>query len=341
METKDSRARILIVDDDEKNIKLLRIMLGDTYDIDTATNGREGVEKALEVIPDIILLDIMMPEMDGYAACRAIREEKSLKMVKIILLSAKAFLKDRLDGYEAGADDYLSKPFEESELHSKIRVFWRLVQTEKRLRDWNTDLEMEVARRTSEQYAILVTNAVSGLPNANQLDIDLRKKKGFRLYMLKMNSYDEMLCAFGTEMADRLICLVSKKLADLLTENDQLYHYRTDEFAIISYEKTNSPDQFFYSFVEKVSTEAIQLGNISVNIVFSGSAADDSAANILNNAYLALLSANIRGPMSFVEYTPDSEMEKNIVSNLSWSYRIGKGINENLIVPYYQGIRNN
>jgi len=122
--------KILIVDDDETNCEVLIEILEDHFKLEVANSGIEGLEKALVFKPDIILLDIMMPGMDGYEVCRQIKQHSTIATTKIILVSAKRMLKDRLIGYEAGADDYITKPYDHNELIAKIKVFSQLKYTE-------------------------------------------------------------------------------------------------------------------------------------------------------------------------------------------------------------------
>jgi signal transduction histidine kinase len=124
------RSRILVVDDNPTNIKIAKVVLGETYHLATAVTGEEALQIAPEFRPDIILLDIMMPGIDGYEVCRQIRDNPALRHTKIIMVSAKAMVSERLEGYEAGADDYLTKPFEEEELLAKVRVYMRLKSVE-------------------------------------------------------------------------------------------------------------------------------------------------------------------------------------------------------------------
>ena len=124
------KARILIVDDDPVNVEIICEILGSDYNLATANGGREAVSSAEQFKPDIILLDIMMPDINGYEVCRIIRRNKELKLTKIILVSAKQMLEDRLEGYKAGADEYISKPFDAEELKAKIKIFLRLKSVE-------------------------------------------------------------------------------------------------------------------------------------------------------------------------------------------------------------------
>ena len=115
--------KILVVDDEELLVKGIRFNLqNDGYDVITCTNGLEALQAAKTQSPDLIVLDIMMPEMDGLTACARIREFSN---VPIILLTAKADDMDKLMGFEHGADDYLTKPFNILELKARIRALLR------------------------------------------------------------------------------------------------------------------------------------------------------------------------------------------------------------------------
>ena len=115
--------KILVVDDEELLLKGIRFNLqNDGYEVFTGYNGMEAVQLAKELQPDLIILDIMMPEMDGLTACSRIRE---FSEVPIILLTAKAEDMDKLMGFEHGADDYLTKPFNVLELKARIRALLR------------------------------------------------------------------------------------------------------------------------------------------------------------------------------------------------------------------------
>ena len=130
MKKREDNGKILIVDDDPLNVDIIKEILGNRYYYKVAYSGGEALEIAEHFHADIILLDIMMPDIDGYEVCRKCRVNKKLSLTKIILISAKQMLVDRLEGYRAGADDYLTKPFEPEELLAKIKVFLRLKSIE-------------------------------------------------------------------------------------------------------------------------------------------------------------------------------------------------------------------
>ena len=125
-----AKKRILVVDDDTNSIAIAEELLGGDYNLKTAATGEEALEIALDFIPDLILLDVIMPGIDGYEVCRQIRSNKTLQYTKIIMVSAKAMTTERLEGYKVGADDYIIKPFDEDELLAKVRVYLRLKSVE-------------------------------------------------------------------------------------------------------------------------------------------------------------------------------------------------------------------
>jgi signal transduction histidine kinase len=125
-----SKRKVLIVDDVSTNVLLIKRILESDYTIKTAQSGEEALDILPGYRPDIILLDIMMPGMDGYEVCKRIRNERRYSFIKIILVSAKTLIDDRLKGYEVGADDYVTKPFVKRELLAKTNVFARLKHEE-------------------------------------------------------------------------------------------------------------------------------------------------------------------------------------------------------------------
>ena len=121
--------KILIVDDISQNVEIIKTFLEDIYILDTAESGEEALEKVPVFRPDLILLDIKMPTMDGYEVCETIRQNEDYNHIRIMMVSALTLIEERMKGYEAGADDYITKPFVAEELEAKIRVFLNLKRT--------------------------------------------------------------------------------------------------------------------------------------------------------------------------------------------------------------------
>ncbi len=145
-----NRRKILIVDDSPSSVAIMERVLGDTYHLAIATCGEEALEVAPIFAPDLILLDIMMPGIDGYETCRRLRTHPTLHHTKVIFVSGTDMVSDRLEAYAAGADDCLSKPFAPKELLAKVQVYLRLKGTEDALRQARDELEQRVQARTEE-----------------------------------------------------------------------------------------------------------------------------------------------------------------------------------------------
>ncbi|MFP4092599.1 MAG: ATP-binding protein, partial [Cyclobacteriaceae bacterium] len=122
---------VLIIEDNPDVRQFIRQSVAPHYRILEAENGRLGVEMAQQEVPDLIISDVMMPEMDGYQACRLIKEDEKTSHIPVILLTAKAGMEHKLEGLETGADDYLAKPFHTKELLSRIR---NLIRTRQKLK---------------------------------------------------------------------------------------------------------------------------------------------------------------------------------------------------------------
>lgn len=121
--------RVLIADDDPDIVQFVRVSLElEGFEVETASDGREAVEKVLDTSPDLVLLDIMMPEMDGITALRRLRSHPGAANTSVILLTAKALSEDRVRGLELGADDYVTKPFDVTELMARIKAVLRRTQ---------------------------------------------------------------------------------------------------------------------------------------------------------------------------------------------------------------------
>jgi len=117
------KKKILVVDDAEFNRDLLLQLLEDDYEVIMAVDGGEGVKKAEQERPDLILMDLGMPVMDGWEATRRIKANSELKHIPIIAVTSHAMVGDEIQAREAGCDDYLPKPIDENELLRKIKKF--------------------------------------------------------------------------------------------------------------------------------------------------------------------------------------------------------------------------
>lgn len=122
--------RILIVDDDPGSVKLLERVFKNKYELRTAGSGEDALSIISNFRPDLILMDIDMPGLNGYETCARIRADENYCLTKILLVSGHSRLEERLKGYGVGADDYVTKPFDNNELRAKVEVFMKLKRVE-------------------------------------------------------------------------------------------------------------------------------------------------------------------------------------------------------------------
>jgi len=119
-------ARILIIEDDPSVLDILRINLELAgYEVVKATDGVRGLALALQTLPDLIILDLMLPQVDGLTVCQRLRREERTSDIPILMLTALGQTRDKIEGFNAGADDYLTKPFEVQELLVRVRALLR------------------------------------------------------------------------------------------------------------------------------------------------------------------------------------------------------------------------
>ena len=145
-----SQCTVLVVDDTEANLDILVDALGDVYDVSVAMDGESALEAVEEEPPDLILLDIMMPGMDGYEVCSRLKQSPAYAKIPVIFLTALTEVENKTKGFQLGAVDYITKPFEVLEVQARVKTHLSLVLASRELEMQNEILEEKVAERTRE-----------------------------------------------------------------------------------------------------------------------------------------------------------------------------------------------
>ncbi|KKO18207.1 MAG: hypothetical protein DCC43_05005 [Candidatus Brocadia sp.] len=168
-----SKPKILIADDIKQNVKLLRVILAASeYDVVEAYDGEEALAKAKGEHPDLILLDVMMPKMTGYEVCQKLRADEITKNIPIVMITALHEMDDRIKGIEAGADDFISKPFNKAELLARIKSLLRMRPGKEKPGEKDETAVLESILSNLKE-GIIVTDGQWKIRNINQTAYEL------------------------------------------------------------------------------------------------------------------------------------------------------------------------
>ncbi len=212
------KARLLVVEDDVDIANMLKIYFsGMEFDVDVAHRGFDALDKTKHVLPHLIVLDIMLPDIDGYEVCRNLRTNTRTSHIPVIFLTQKDERSDKLQGLELGADDYITKPFDIEEL--KLRV--------------------QGAIRRSERESL--TDPRSGLPAGRLIEEQLRRiirEKDWALLDMRVNHFDPFKDVYGFVAGDDVMrftaMLIGEVVDEMGTKNDFIGHAGGDNFIIIT-----------------------------------------------------------------------------------------------------------
>ncbi|HET6821044.1 MAG TPA: response regulator [Anaerolineales bacterium] len=215
------KARLLVVEDDIDIGNMLKIYFsGMDFDVDVAMRGKDALEKTKQVLPHLIVLDIMLPDIDGYEVCRNLRTNMRTSHIPVIFLTQKDERSDKLQGLELGADDYITKPFDIEEL--KLRV--------------------QGAIKRAERESL--TDPRSGRPAGRLIEDHLRRiirEKGWALLDTGINHFEPFKNVYGFVAGDDVIrftsMLIGEVVDELGTTSDFIGHAGGDNFIIITKEE--------------------------------------------------------------------------------------------------------
>jgi DNA-binding response OmpR family regulator len=192
-------SKILIVDDEPFNVDYLEQELEDLgYETVSASNGQEALAQVAAAPPDLILLDVMMPIMDGFTVCRRLKSDDETRLIPIIIMTALDAIEDRINGIEAGADDFLTKPVNQRELMARIQTALRLKHT--------VDRKLGELRRMKDHFAKFVPEAVKRLVAANPEAPELiKRERDVSVLFLDISGYTRLSERLPPEVLNRLI----------------------------------------------------------------------------------------------------------------------------------------
>jgi diguanylate cyclase (GGDEF)-like protein len=237
-ERPESQSRILVVDDHEDNIEVLRVRLESWgYGTDAVYDGASAIAYVEATPPDLILLDVMMPEISGIEVARRIKANRSLPFIPIIMQTALDSTEDKVEGLEAGADDYITKPIDFAELKARLRSMLRI----KRLQEALEEREKELLEVNERLRHMSLTDGLTGLDNRRHLNERLeemfshakRLDEPFACVMCDLDKFKTVNDTYGHQAGDEVLKQLSAILKEEAREIDRVGRYGGEEFMLL------------------------------------------------------------------------------------------------------------
>lgn len=239
------RSTVLIVDDSPSDLALISGILKDLYQVTIANSGERALNIAkTDTPPDILLLDIMMPVMDGYETCRQLKASPKTRDIPVIFLTSETEIKDDIKGFELGAVDYITKPISPPVVLARVQTHLQLKQLRDYLKETNEFLETEVQRRKQAEERIHHTalhDSVTGLPNRALLGDRLqqaiatsdRDKTHVAVLNIDLDKFKPVNDTFGHGVGDLLLKEAGQRMLDCVRKSDTVARIGGGEFVVI------------------------------------------------------------------------------------------------------------
>ena len=238
-----SKAKILLVEDDKLQAKAAKDFLEDSgYEVIWAENGRSAIKVAKTQPVDIILLDLMLPDLDGNEVCRWLKYDKDTRGIPIIILTVKGSTMEKVAGLKAGGDDYLPKPYSEIELNARIYACLRMKVLQERLREKNRQLE-EVLLKVE---ALAITDSLTELFNRRYFETIIEKEFSRTIryqsptscLMIDIDYFKKINDEYGHHSGDMVLREVAKIIKSSVREIDTIARWGGEEFIVLLPETT-------------------------------------------------------------------------------------------------------
>jgi diguanylate cyclase (GGDEF)-like protein len=281
-----ARPLVLIVDDDPDMRMLAHIQLIDGFDVIQAADGQACIELAAAHAPDVILLDVMMPGMDGAQALTALASDPGTAEIPVIFVSVLSAVEDKVRGLESGAVDYIAKPFEPTELRARVRAAAR------------TKARHEEALRGADG------DALTGLPERGAFETRLveeisrarRSASALSLILIDIDQVDKVNERFGRGSGDQLLREIAGELTEKLRNSDILFRYGGDEFAVILPD-TNVSTAYLAGERLRTAIAKVQIQGqaITASVGIADHSPGRTAEDLIGRAEIALLRAKESG----------------------------------------------
>jgi diguanylate cyclase (GGDEF)-like protein len=353
-------ADILIVDDTLENLVFLADVLeSQGYLVRKARSGEMALRAVTAAQPDLILLDICMPDMDGYELCRRLKRNSATASVPVIFLSALGDAVDKVKAFDLGGVDYITKPFQAAEVLARTRNQLLLKAAAAAVHRLNQQLEMKVQQRTAQLEAanaqlmdMAYHDDLTGLPNRTQLTQGLAKAIAqmqtdpdyqFALLFLDCDRFKLVNDSFGHAAGDALLVDIAQRLAPCLQSEDTLARFGGDEFVILLHQAADAKaaQAIAQALLDALASRfSLPQGDIfitaSIGVVMSNPTQHYRTEHMLRDADTAMYCAKTAGKARYSLFDPS--MQQASADLLKIETDLHRALQQGELVPYYQPI---
>jgi diguanylate cyclase (GGDEF)-like protein len=302
--------KILLVDDSKLIMGFGKSILSkEGYEVSYAPNGHEALEMVSLETPDLILLDVVMPGMDGYEVCKRVKADEKARDIPIIMLTSKGETADKIKGLNLGAVDYITKPFDAGELIARVKTQLRVKELHKALQEKNRELQ-ELANKDGltnlYNHRYLQERLIKEIERAKRYNIDLS------FVLIDIDHFKHFNDTYGHQTGDVILKTLGLILNKTLRESDMAARYGGEEFALILvHTGSNTAQEAVERLRRTVEAYKFEVDNdhfqvtISLGIASFSQKAIDTAKDLVECADKALYMAKNKGRNRVEIYRPE------------------------------------
>ena len=338
MTDKNKRARILVIDDAPTNLHVLTAALSAEFQVQIATSGAIALELATKHPPDLILLDVMMPEMNGFEVCKLLKAAPALTNIPVIFITAMSDSESQVAGLALGAADYVSKPFKVEIVKLRIR---NLLERE-HLRELIEDKQAELER-------IAKYDPLTGLPNrallADRMSLALlqtqRRGQKLAVAFVDLDGFKAVNDSYGHDAGDHLLITLARRMKQALRDGDTLARLGGDEFVAVLVDladvDASAPmlNRLLAAVAEPVHFgQALLQVSASLGITFYPQAQEIDAEQLIRQADQAMYQAKLAGKNRFCVF--DADQDRSVHAHHESMQRMERALSQGEFVLEYQ-----
>ena len=338
MTDKNKRARILVIDDAPTNLHVLTAALSAEFQVQIATSGAIALELATKHPPDLILLDVMMPEMNGFEVCKLLKAAPALTNIPVIFITAMSDSESQVAGLALGAADYVSKPFKVEIVKLRIR---NLLERE-HLRELIEDKQAELER-------IAKYDPLTGLPNrallADRMSLALlqtqRRGQKLAVAFVDLDGFKAVNDSYGHDAGDHLLITLARRMKQALRDGDTLARLGGDEFVAVLVDladvDASAPmlNRLLAAVAEPVHFgQALLQVSASLGITFYPQAQEIDAEQLIRQADQAMYQAKLAGKNRFCVF--DADQDRGVHAHHESMQRMERALSQGEFVLEYQ-----